>query len=118
MVYKQIPELVVGDLIYFCQRLWSVIAIKPIAGCTKQTCLTLKITHLTIKQNFDDCVFVRCTEQKQDPQKISESEEKYTKKYQTEWLQKTQATFENFETLQMKRRRHSLKKRGQNDSDS
>jgi hypothetical protein len=115
MVYKQIPDLVVGDLIYFCQRLWSVIAIKPIAGCTKQTCLTLKITHLTIKQNFDDCVFVRCTEQKQDPQKISESEEKYTKKYQTEWLQKTQATFENFEVLEAKRRRNL--KRGKDDSD-
>ena len=114
MEYKHIPVLVVGDLIYFCQRWWSVVAIKPIAGRTKQTCLTLKTTHLTIKQHFDDCVFVRCTEQKQEPQKTSE--EKYTKKYQTEWLQKTRLTFENFETLQMKRRRHSLKKRGKDDN--
>lgn len=108
-MHKKIPDLVVGDVIYFCQRWWSVIAIKPIAGRTKQTCLTLKTTHLTIKQNFDDCVFVRCT---QEPQKTSE--EKYTKKYQTEWLQKTQATFENFEVLEAKRRRHL--KRGKDDN--
>ena len=81
MEYKKITDLMVGDLIYFCQRWWSVIAIQPIAGRTKQTCLTLKTTT-TIKQHFDDCVFVRCTEQKQEPQKTSE--EKYTKKYQTE----------------------------------
>lgn len=111
MEYKKITDLVVGDLIYFCQRWWSVVAIKPIAGRTKQTCLTLKTTHLTIKQNFDDCVFVRCTEQKQEPLKTSE--EKYTKKYQTEWLQKTRLTFENFEVLEAKRRRHL--KRGKDD---
>lgn len=114
MVYKQITDLVVGDLIYFCQRWWSVVAIKPIAGRTKQTCLTLKTTHLTINQHFDDCVFV--FSQKEEPSKTSE--EKYTKKYQTEWLQKTRSTFENFETLQMKRRRHSLKKRGKKDENS
>lgn len=107
MVYKQIPDLVVGDLIYFCQRWWSVIAIKPIAGRTKQTCLTLKTTHLTIKQNFDDCVFVRS----QKEEKFSQQE--FTRKEVIDWLQKTQATFENFEVLEAKRRRHL--KRGQND---
>lgn len=107
MVYKQITDLVVGDLIYFCQRWWSVIAIKPIAGRTKQTCLTLKTTHLTINQNFDDCVFVRSQKEEKS------SQQEFTRKEVIDWLQKTQATFENFEVLEAKRRRHL--KRGQND---
>lgn len=107
MEYKQIPDLVVGDLIYFCQRWWSVIAIKPIAGRTKQTCLTLKTTHLTIKQNFDDCVFVRSQKEEKS------SQQEFTRKEVIDWLQKTQATFENFEVLEAKRRRHL--KRGKDD---
>lgn len=107
MVYKQITDLVVGDLIYFCQRWWSVIAIKPIAGRTKQTCLTLKTTHLTIKQNFDDCVFVLSQKEEKS------SQQEFTRKEVIDWLQKTQATFENFEVLEAKRRRHL--KRGKDD---
>ena len=107
MEYKQIPDLVVGDLIYFCQRWWSVIAIQPIAGRTKQTCLTLKTNRLSIKQNFDDCVFV--VSQKEE----KSSQQKFTRREVIDWLQKTQATFENFEVLEAKRRRHL--KRGQND---
>lgn len=107
MEYKQITDLVVGDVIYFCQRWWSVIAIKPIAGRTKQTCLTLKTTHLTINQHFDDCVFVR------NKKKEKSLQQEFTRKEVIDWLQKTQATFENFEVLEAKRRRHL--KRGQND---
>lgn len=106
-MHKKIPDLVVGDLIYFCQRWWSVVAIKPIAGRTKQTCLTLKTTYLTIKQNFDDCVFVRSQKEEKS------SQQEFTRKEVIDWLQKTQATFENFEVLEAKRRRHL--KRGQND---
>lgn len=113
-MHKKIPDLVVGDVIYFCQRWWSVIAIKPIAGPTKQTCLTLKAPYLTIKQAFDDTVFVSYKEQKPEPQKTPQQE--FTRKEVIDWMKKTRTTFENFETLQMKRRRHSLKKRGQNDN--
>lgn len=115
-MYKQIPEVVIGDLIYFCQRWWSVIAIKPIAGRTKQTCLTLKTPYSTIKQTFDNTVFVRYTEQKPEPQQTPQQQ--FTRKEVIDWLKKTRTTFENFETLQMKRRRRHLKKRGKNDSDS
>lgn len=86
-MHKKIPDLIVGDLIYFCQRWWSVIAIKPITGRLKQTCLTLKTTHLTIKQHFDDCVFVRCTEQKQEPQKTPQQQ--FTRKEVIDWMKKT-----------------------------
>lgn len=107
MEYKQIPDLVVGDLIYFCQRWWSVIAIKPIADRTKQTCLTLKTTHLTINQHFDDCVFVRFQKEEKS------SQQEFTRKEVIDWPRKTEATFQNFEVLEAKRRRHL--KRGKDD---